>query len=89
MKCPVCNTTVQVKISEDVMTVLEETHICPHGHYYYEYAYGNTQIIIGDKLLTFHYSDSKEDYKRKNKKYTDTVRKYQLTHKEDLVAIWI
>ena len=59
--CDICGAElVDVSKDYDNGALLESYERCPHGHYTYEFAYGNTRIAIGDAVWEFSYLESKD-----------------------------
>jgi hypothetical protein len=61
-ECPVCRAPIKEQI--DTIDwggpICEHYAICPNGCYSYEFAYGNTIVLVGDKQFGWTYSTDKE-----------------------------
>ena len=62
-KCPVCGKDLAgVYLDSIEGVVCEQGYRCPDGCYSYEYAYGNTTVVIDDEEIHGHYTESPEEF---------------------------
>jgi len=78
MKCPICGKKL-ITYGVDFIqgTLAEENNKCPKDHYSYDFHYGETVWKIEDKFLTYHYTQSEEEYCRIKKKVDKLIKKYK------------
>lgn len=69
--CAYCGAKlVDVYADRDESNLLESGERCPNGHYDYRYAYGNTEISIGDNTWTYGYQEEKADEQKRREEMT-------------------
>lgn len=75
MKCPVCDNELHSSTDYLNYTLCEEYAECKdEKHYYkYNYAYGNTEEVIGNVAFYSHYSNSAALRKLQTKQYRAIV----------------
>jgi hypothetical protein len=62
-KCPICDAECTRNTYAESVGVVEENIDCPNKCYSYHYAYGSTEIFIGDFMTGWHYTTPIEDRK--------------------------
>lgn len=77
--CPICDAELESKADYiDFHLLLELHQKCPNKHYYYDLAYGNTEVMIGEDVFAISYSSDYEEYKlfiEKTKIASNSLRK--------------
>ena len=90
VRCPICNTICSVKTYyEEPAGVTEQYIMCPHKHYGSEFSYGHLEIYVGKQRFNLNYDTKREDRERIDKHLKDAIRHYLVTHKGELLEIWI
>lgn len=72
MKCPICDNDVKEYYDDYTnYTLCEEFARCEdeYHHYSYQYAYGNTEEMIGGVTFYSHYRDSQKERKLQSIQY--------------------
>ena len=78
MECPICGKRMKTYAVDFIQgTLAEENNKCPEGHYSYDYHYGETVWKIGYKFLTYHFTQSEEEYRRIKEKVNQLIKQYK------------
>lgn len=75
-KCVVCGkdcVDVYCDVGEGV--ILEAGERCPDGHYYSQYAYGNTRIEIGDQEWGYSYNEEEMERRFRKEEMAEQIAK--------------
>lgn len=73
--CPICGNLLYVRRdTPDGHTLLEEWFDCIYCKYGYTYAYGVTQILIGDEEFSIGYSASAAQFRDFNRQVENAIK---------------
>lgn len=75
--CPVCGagTVTDYQHTLDEGTVCESQEHCPNGCQEYTFAYGGSEERIGDKVWSWHYTESREEELQRRKDRAEQIEK--------------
>lgn len=73
--CPVCYRKMSTERDCIEGTVCEESIICPNGCYRYEFAYGSTQVFVGEEEFDGHYTDTPDEFRERQNAIKTAIQK--------------
>lgn len=82
-KCPICRSVLYVEQSVLSGTLCELHEKCSTGHYFYSYAYGHTEVVIGDQEFSIHYDAPYEETSKFNMEMNSAIKASRAKHAQN------
>ncbi len=86
--CPICGLAlIREHTSIDMGTILEDSHHCPDGHYFSDFAYGGSREILHlgphTREWIYNWEESDESAAMRKREYREAVKLFQRLLFED------